>query len=120
MRTFKKILLLPVKLLVLPLILLLKVVYILANLVTNIGTFAASPLILFVLGCGIYCAVVGAGCPVDTRSARTEAERRPVDRCRPARRDRGLHPPDHLRRDMADGIPAGHHGQPQRIPACMT
>ena len=59
MRTFKKIFLLPVKLLILPLILLLKVVYILANLVTNIGTFVASPLILFVLGCGIYCAAVG-------------------------------------------------------------
>ena len=44
-----------------------EVVYILANLVTNIGTFVASPLILFVLGCGIYCAAVGAGCPVDTR-----------------------------------------------------
>ena len=59
MRILKKILLLPVKLLVLPLILLLKIIYTLAYLVTHIGTYILSPLILFVLGCGIWCATQG-------------------------------------------------------------
>ena len=59
MRILKKILLLPVKLLVLPLILLLKIIYALAYLVTHVGTYILSPLILFVLGCGIWCATQG-------------------------------------------------------------
>ena len=59
MRILKKILLLPVKLLVLSLILLLKIIYTLAYLVTHIGTYILSPLILFVLGCGIWCATQG-------------------------------------------------------------
>lgn len=59
MRILKKILLLPVKLMVLPLLLLLKIVYLLAYLVTHIGTYILSPVILFVLGCGIWCAVQG-------------------------------------------------------------
>ena len=59
MRILKKIVLLPVKLLVLPLILLLKIVYALAYLVTHVGTYILSPVILFVLGCGIWCAVQG-------------------------------------------------------------
>ena len=59
MRILKKIILLPVKLLVLPLILLLKILYALAYLVTHVGTYILSPVILFVLGCGIWCATQG-------------------------------------------------------------
>ena len=63
MRILKQILLLPVKLLELPLILLLKVIYALAWLVTHVGTYILSPVILFVLGCGIWCAVQGRWVP---------------------------------------------------------
>ena len=59
MRILKKILLLPIKLLVLPLVLLLKIIYALAYLVTHVGTYILSPVILFVLGCGIWCAAQG-------------------------------------------------------------
>ena len=56
MRILKTLLLLPLKLLALPVLFLLKVIYVLANLVTTLGSYVVSPLILFVLGCGIWCA----------------------------------------------------------------
>ena len=42
---------------VLPLILILKVLCVLAMLLTHVSTYVVSPLILFILGCGIYCVV---------------------------------------------------------------
>ena len=57
MRIFIKILLLPVKLVILILMLLLKIIYGIGWLVVHIGGRIAAPLMTFVLICGIWSAV---------------------------------------------------------------
>ena len=48
---------LPFKLLALPIILILMVAALLVKLVTNLSAYVMGPLMLFILGCGIYSAV---------------------------------------------------------------
>lgn len=52
-----KLLKLPLKLLALPLILILMTAVILVKLATNLSAYVMGPLMLFILGCGIYSAV---------------------------------------------------------------
>lgn len=47
---------LPLKLLALPIILILMAVVLLVKLVTNLSAYVMGPLMLFILGCGIYSA----------------------------------------------------------------
>ena len=57
MRIFIKILLLPVKLVVLILMLLLKIIYGIGRIMIRIGSWIAGPLMTFILICGIWSAV---------------------------------------------------------------
>ena len=57
MRIFIKILLLPVKLVVLILMLLLKIIYGIGRIMIHIGSWVAGPLMTFILICGIWSAV---------------------------------------------------------------
>lgn len=52
-----KLIKLPFKLLALPLILVLMTAVILVKLLTNLSAYLMGPLMLFILGCGIYSAV---------------------------------------------------------------
>lgn len=52
-----KLIKLPFKLLALPLILILMTAVILVRIVTNLSAYLVGPLMLFLLGCGIYSAV---------------------------------------------------------------
>lgn len=52
-----KLIKLPLKLLALPLILILMAAALLVKLVTNLSAYVMGPLMLFILGCGIYSAV---------------------------------------------------------------
>ena len=56
MRILKTLLLLPLKLLALPVLFLLKVIYVLTGLVTTVGSYVVSPLILFILVFAIWSA----------------------------------------------------------------
>ena len=56
MRILKTLLLLPLKLLALPVLFLLKVIYVLAGLVTAVGSYILSPLVLFILVFAIWSA----------------------------------------------------------------
>ena len=56
MRIFIKILLLPVKLVVLILMLLLKIIYGIGRIMIRIGSWVAGPLMTFILICGIWSA----------------------------------------------------------------
>ena len=57
MRIFIKILLLPVKLVVLILMLLLKIIYGIGQIMIRIGSWVAGPLMTFIFICGIWSAV---------------------------------------------------------------
>ena len=52
-----KLMKLPFKLLALPIILILMAAALLVKLVTNLSAYVMGPLMLFILGCGIYSAV---------------------------------------------------------------
>lgn len=52
-----KLIKLPFKLLALPIILILMAAALLVKLVTNLSAYVMGPLMLFILGCGIYSAV---------------------------------------------------------------
>ena len=56
MRIFIKILLLPVKLVILILMLLLKIIYGIGRIIIRIGSWIAGPLMTFILICGIWSA----------------------------------------------------------------